>query len=768
VQNSVVFRIDDHLKNDWEQYLQSLIYDGATQFGCLDLSSQGADAIFLFSDGKNSYGSDMPNTGTSLVYCINSTKEGNLQHLSEIAGSNGGKCIDLNTTTVSDAIIQAGQVQTWLLQIASSRGKIICDQLLPIKSDKNILLTGILSDPSDTLTLYYGHGKEISDTRRIYVTENNCDDSTIKRVNMLQQFSMIQNLYSWDDMLEFGLKEKTVTPYTSFIVLEKVEDYIRYNIAPPKDLEEDCLKLNYVKKDTRSQRQKLKQQDEFDILNGVVHSYNSKIKQWDKSADTIQFNRGYQNSDKGYLHDETSNDNSASLTGKISGLTVGAQGSALNEVVVVGYGAAVKRDLTGAVTTVIPRQIHSGFSIEENLQGRVAGVSVQSSANYFSTQPSVRIRGISSLPNSNPLYIIDGVPINGNPNIYININDIETITVLKDAAAAAIYGGLGGNGVIIIKSRRGRNTYFNSSHRTYRLKDMEDVDYLQDLKQLSNTQLVFRYHQLREDHLKEPGFYLDVAQYLFERGLKQEAIPVLLNAAEAGEGNSFVLKAVGYVLESWKNFEEAIKIYEQLLLSDPGNLYTTRDLGWAYYQNGDYQKAVETLYDAIKLNLAFAQDRYTALKAIILDEMNAMITSQTNKVNISMIPAALIKPLPVDLKILVEQNNDSGCDLIIIEPGGSECSSFKPQSKQGGFMNSSNWPSYYYNPVEYQIRKAVKGTYRVRVRYFDHQSPGRLPSMIRITTFKNFGKVAQSINIENVIMDNQYGEIEIGEAKWEE
>src|SRR5205814_9227820 len=121
--------------------LQSLNYDGATQFGCLNLSTINADLIFLFSDGKNSYGGSMPSTGTALIFCINSIEDGNIMHLKEIVGSNGGKCLDLNKLTITDAIIQSGRAQNWLLSIASTNGKLTCDQLFPISTDKNIILS---------------------------------------------------------------------------------------------------------------------------------------------------------------------------------------------------------------------------------------------------------------------------------------------------------------------------------------------------------------------------------------------------------------------------------------------------------------------------------------------------------------------------------------------------------------------------------------------------------------------------------------------------
>jgi len=128
----------------------------------------------------------------------------------------------------------------------------------------------------------------------------------------------------------------------------------------------------------------------------------------------------------------------------------------LNEVVVTGYQSQRKADLTGAVAVVKPEEIKSMTSsnVVNNLQGRVPGVQITTdgSPNGNST---VRIRGIGTLGNNDPLYVIDGIPTKDGIG-QINQNDIESIQVLKDASAASIYGSRAGNGVIIITTRKAK------------------------------------------------------------------------------------------------------------------------------------------------------------------------------------------------------------------------------------------------------------------------------------------------------------------------
>jgi TonB-dependent starch-binding outer membrane protein SusC len=150
----------------------------------------------------------------------------------------------------------------------------------------------------------------------------------------------------------------------------------------------------------------------------------------------------------------------------------------LDEVVVIGYGERRVKDLTGSIGVVSSKDLTKGFNITPELamQGRMAGVFVSTPGGSPTARPQVLIRGVSTFGNAEPLYVIDGVPITefgtgtdgasgsavadirGTINIMslINPNDIESISVLKDASAAAIYGVRAANGVVLITTKRGK------------------------------------------------------------------------------------------------------------------------------------------------------------------------------------------------------------------------------------------------------------------------------------------------------------------------
>lgn len=149
----------------------------------------------------------------------------------------------------------------------------------------------------------------------------------------------------------------------------------------------------------------------------------------------------------------------------------------LEEVVVIGYGTREARDLTGAISTVGADEIEKSPSVspEAAIQGRLPGVYISTPGGNPGARPDVQIRGVGTFGNAQPLYVIDGVPVTefangapfmsregdlrGNVNIlsFINPADIESVSVLKDASAAAIYGVRAANGVVLITTKRGKS-----------------------------------------------------------------------------------------------------------------------------------------------------------------------------------------------------------------------------------------------------------------------------------------------------------------------
>ena len=196
----------------------------------------------------------------------------------------------------------------------------------------------------------------------------------------------------------------------------------------------------------------------------------------------------------------------------------------LDEVVVIGYGTRQKKDVTGAVSVVGAKDIEKSTAMtpELALQGRTPGVFIESGGGQPSARPTIRIRGSNTFGFSEPLYVIDGVPIyeggagvtgggigdiRSPINIFslINPNDIESMTVLKDASSAAIYGVRASNGVILITTKKGR-----SGRPRVEVSTSTGIQNIRKTKDVLNTQQYFQL--LNEAYANNPDANTTFAQ----------------------------------------------------------------------------------------------------------------------------------------------------------------------------------------------------------------------------------------------------------------
>ena len=253
---------------------------------------------------------------------------------------------------------------------------------------------------------------------------------------------------------------------------------------------------------------------------------------------------------------------------------------ALDEVIVIGYGTAKKSAFTGSATEVASAEItnHVSSSATSALVGKVAGVIATSSSGAPGSAPSINIRGIGSYAaSSSPLYIIDGVPMEQGVST-VNPEDIESMSVLKDASASAIYGNRGANGVIIITTKKAKNA--------------QDAEIKFDAKWGSNSRLVPQY-----DVITDPAQYYETqyrALYNSQiyNGASEDDAHAYANASLLGNGTGGLGVQVYTVPEG------------QNLIGRNFKLNPNATLG---YWDGDYYYTPDDWYDEIFHN-SFRQE----------------------------------------------------------------------------------------------------------------------------------------------------------------
>lgn len=144
-------------------------------------------------------------------------------------------------------------------------------------------------------------------------------------------------------------------------------------------------------------------------------------------------------------------------------ITMREDAETLDEIVVIGYGSIKKSDITGSVVSVNSQEMmkRNPINIGEGIQGAAAGVSVMRNSGDPEGGVTIRIRGVATVNNSaDPLFVVDGIQVGNNAN-FLNPNDVESIEILKDASATAIYGSKGANGVIMITTKKGSKGHTN-------------------------------------------------------------------------------------------------------------------------------------------------------------------------------------------------------------------------------------------------------------------------------------------------------------------
>jgi TonB-dependent starch-binding outer membrane protein SusC len=203
-------------------------------------------------------------------------------------------------------------------------------------------------------------------------------------------------------------------------------------------------------------------------------------------------------------------------------ITLISDSQTLGEVVVVGYGTQEKKDVTGAVSAIKGSDIENipSGGAQQALQGRAAGVNIVRNGGAPGNAGSIRIRGLGTVGNADPLIVIDGVPA-GSMND-VNPNDIQSIDVLKDASASAIYGTRAANGVVLVTTKRGKldeklkltvNAYSGVSKRIKTI-DVLDAPTLTTLKQEAYT----------NDGLDIPGIWLDTLYHTQKTDWQKELL----------------------------------------------------------------------------------------------------------------------------------------------------------------------------------------------------------------------------------------------------
>lgn len=739
--------------NAVRKFLEAQRPDGGTRLNRLRCADYPAEEYLLFSDGQNTFGEGGLLTNGKPVFCLQSAASADTRLLKQLASSTAGKVIDLVALNAEQALENLQQAQ-WVLGCSEEEKKRF--DLTWMQTGNAFFISGKGAKETDTLTLVFRYGGREQKLllplgQTIYM-----EAQLSVAAALIKGESLAQTASGKDTLQALAMAHHLVTATASLIVLDAVDDYYQYRINPPAELLDEYKKRYSLPPVRQEEKKRQAEILVYEKLRSAVDEYNGKLRWWAPKGTVLAVRSPEEKRKAAVIAGNTTVPEQA-LTPALNSAAAFKQSGALSEVVVVGYGTQRRANMTGAVSTVTGNALPASTTVQSALAGRVAGVTI------ISGQPgasgSIQLRGVTSIRGgAEPLYVIDGVQSDAASAQNMSTFDIESISVLKDASATALYGSGAANGVIVIATKRGRFTPLLSKVAG------EEEDFNDSLAELEKPMRYEAYLRMKEHQNSVPAFYFEVADYFFQQKQPKEALRIISNLAELKAEDHQVLRSVAYLLEEWGNYTEAVDVYKAVLRMKEEEPQSYRDLALAYALSGNRKEAVRLLYEVLTKDWGIYESRYQGLREIIMTELNTLMAEQ--KPEDFGVNAEVLQAAPVDLRVVVDWNKDeTDIDLHVLEPGGEECSYNHRLTQSGGRISEDFTQGY--GPEEYEIKTAVKGRYKINIDYYgDRYQKQQVPSFVKVTVFKNFGKANQTIFIKTVKLEGSEGMIELAEIKF--
>ncbi|MGQ0739714.1 MAG: VIT domain-containing protein [Bacteroidota bacterium] len=286
-----------------------------------------------------------------------------------------------------------------------------------------------------------------------------------------------------------------------------------------------------------------------------------------------------------------------------------------------------------------------------------------------------------------------------------------------------------------------------------------DAPYLKELEKAAPSARLAKYFQLRKQYSSQPSFFIDAARFFISKNEKKTGIQILSNVAELKLEDAELLRLLANQLLEAVEKELAIETFRDLLKIREEDPQPYRDLALALNEAGQYNEAVELLYKVITRSW---DGRFGEIKAVAINEMNAIIAAHKNAVNTAKIDRRLIYAMPVDVRIVIGWSSDnSDIDLWVTDPRKEKCDYQHTETALGGKISQDVTSGF--GPEEFMLKKAINGKYKVEVNlYGDTRQTLGGPISIKAELFTDFGKPTQKRQTINFRVTNTKEVVELG------
>ncbi len=639
--------------------LKSVPYDGATNLSAIDFHQLQSEEILLFTDGLSNFGEIPTYRFKSPVIAINSSNITDHNLLEFISSSSNGTYIDAFRISEEHAFqiltneqkrfIRAEYNNESIKEFYPKNGQTVTHQFS---------CSGIAEGAQNEITLHFGFGNTITESHTILVDNSKRIQNNIgERIWAQKKLKSLLVEGSSEDIKAHGKKFSLVTPGTSLIVLDNVQDYVRYGIVPPKSLQNEYYALVSTQtKDRETFRQ--------NRIDQICQQFKEDINWWETVGDHKIKEKILHDND---IAPSPSSPNQLNTTDDL-------------EVSGVDFNMAAEADLE---ETVAPRQ----SSVSRSREGKQ-------------------------------------------------------------------------------KKQEGRLSEYSSSITVNKWES--NAPYMNDLKATDTENLYKTYLKLKDDNEGNPSFYFDVATYMFQKSKRDEGLRVISNLAELELEDPELLRTLGRKLLEYNFYDEALAVFHEVMKTRSFEPHSYIDLGLAYSQKGEYQKAINSLYQVIDKDWdSDIISRFPGIELIVLHDINNIIHHHGNKIDFSEINACFIKQMPVDIRIVIDWDaNDTDIDLWVTDPQSERCSYSNTQTKIGGKI--SNDITQGYGPEEFRLKHAIEGKYKIDVNFFGTRKQLLLGNVtVRAFVYTNFGSANEKREIITLQLEpNKQGDFLVGEIEF--
>ncbi|NPD47179.1 VIT domain-containing protein [Lentimicrobium sp. S6] len=673
-------------------HIHSLKNDGATCLQNLEFSKHH-DLILLFSDGVNTIGKAIIQASKP-IYAISSAAGSDYGLLKSSCAKTNGEFIDLTITSIPRALelIQQDEEKFLSSEYNSNHIKEVYPKLAE-SINTTFEITGILTHKEATLKVNFGNKTGVNQSKTFLIRKNG-ESQMVSRIWASKKLAYLDANYekNKEEIIELSQKHNIITRNTSMLVLDRVEDYVRYDIDPPAELKKDYNKLIAIKN-----KNKPKQASKKDIEKKNIQRINTLFSNYDQSY-KIKTGNNYYDSIVEFGENRR-------IQGRLIDFDTGEPVPFANVVIIDNETqiAGTSSDFNGNFTI-------ESLPVLDSLTLTVSSVGYEPSTITISDGYPIQIRlWPSSLILEEAEVIAYEVPLISR-DVTSSGATVRT-AISEDREGSSVRGSRSGETLEYIDGVKVTGSETKSSIKV--LAWMPDAPYMKELRKANDDDLLMLYDQLKEENKNRPSFYIQVADLFFAKEKHQEAVRILSNIIELDLENPELLKVVARRLLDEEEYEMAIDIYKEIRDLRPEEPQSFRDLAIASERKQEYQNALE-MYLFVLDN---KWERFDDIKEVVFHEMNALISLHKEELKLSKVNKDYIKDMPFDIRITIDwSSNDNDIDLWVVDPNGEKCFYSHSLTALGGRISRDFTRGY--GPEEFSLKDAKRGFYTVYVNYF--------------------------------------------------